>query len=238
MTVVGADTESVILKAVARRRQLAQTGDARLRANLARSLEVLAEQSAASRDWDEVLAALEESVSVTRSLADADPQAFLLPLGARVLRLSTALYEAGDFAAAIAAAREAAALYRPLFAERPAAVGHDFIAALKHLSCGLAVTGDAQAALAAMREAVAEHRKLDAEKGPGEGTSSLAWSLGLLGMRLRLAGNIDGARAAIAEAIAMLGDDGPTLESIFSYLCREYESLAGPAHRPPERRET
>jgi tetratricopeptide (TPR) repeat protein len=228
MTVVEADTGSMILKAVARRRQLAQTGSARLKAHLARSLEVLADLCAGLRDWDGVLAALEESVAVTRTLAEADPRAFLLPLSARVFRLSIALYEAGDFAAAIATAREAAALYRPLFAERPEAIGHDFILALKHLSCGLAVTGDAQGALAVMREAVAEHRKLDASQGPGEGASSLAWSLGLLGMRLRLAGNIDGARAATAEAIAMLGDGGSVPESVFTYLCREYESLVGP----------
>jgi tetratricopeptide (TPR) repeat protein len=228
MTVVAADTKSVILKAVTRRRQLAQAGNARLKAALARSLEMLAEQSAALRDWDEVLVALEESVSVTRSLAEADPRPFLLPLSARVLRLSTALYEAGDFAGAIATAREAAALYRPLFAERPDAVGDDFILALKHLSCGLAVTGDAQAALAAMREAAAEHRKLDAAQGPVKGASSLAWTLGLLGMRLRLAGNIDEARAATAEAIVLLGDGGPAAEPVLAYLCREYESLLRP----------
>lgn len=228
MTTVAPEWGDVILKAVARCRQLAQTGNPRFGANFAQSLEVLADHSAGLRDWDDVLAALEELVTVTRKLAATDPQTFLLPLSARLLRLSTALYESGNVAGAIATAREAAELYRRLVAERPEAVGHDFVRALKHLSCGLAVTGEAQAALAAMREAVAEHRKLNPSLGAGEETSSLAWNLGLLGMRLRLAGNIDAARAATAEAIALLGDGGPMSETVFAYLCREYDCLISP----------
>jgi hypothetical protein len=144
------------------------------------------------------------------------------------------LHLALEFTRAIATAREAADRYREVFAERPDAVGDSLIHALKHLSCSLAVTGDTAAALAAMREAVAEHRKLNASLRRSD-ACSLAWSVGLLGMRLRLAGNIDGARAATAEAIAIL-DAGfnaglaagsPVPETVLVYLCREYHSLAG-----------
>jgi tetratricopeptide (TPR) repeat protein len=220
-----ADSGEVISKAVARRRQLARTGREGAAARFAQSLDLLAGHAAGLRDWDGVLVALEESVAVTRTLAQAERELFLLPLGARLLRLSIALYESGNVAGAITTAHEAAALYRRLFAERPEAVGHDFVDALKHLSCGLAVSGDAQAALAAMREAVAAHRKLNPSRGPGEETSSLAWTLGLLGMRLRLAGNFEEARAATAEAIAFLDKNGSVPESVRIYLCREYESL-------------
>lgn len=221
-----ADLGDVIPKAVARRRQLAQTGSRGAVARLAQSLELMADYAAGLRDWDGLLAALEESVAVTRTLARAEWELFLLPLGARLLRLSSALYEAGNVAGAIMTASEAADVYRRLLAARPKAVGHDLVRALKHLSCGLAVSGDAQAALAAIREAVAEHRNLQPLRGPGGEACSLAWSLGLLGMRLRLAGNMDGARAATAEAIALLGHGGPAAEPVFAYLCREYESLA------------
>lgn len=90
-----------------------------------------------------------------------------------------------------------------------------------------AVTGDVEAALTVMREAVAEHRNLHAVRGGGEEGSRLAWSLGLLGMRLRLAGDIDGARAATAEAIALLADAGPLSDLVYAYLCGEYEHLGG-----------
>lgn len=227
MTSAAPDEGRVILKAVARRRQLAQRGNSRSGANLAQSLEMLADYSAKVRDWDGVLAALEESVAVTRKLAEAEPETFLLPLSARLLRLSTALYASGNFAGAIIAVREAAGLCRRLVAERPDAVGHDLVDALKHLSCALAVTGDPKAALAIMREAVTEHRKLAASLGSDE-LGRLAWSLGLLGMRLRLAGDIPGARAATAEAIALLGEGDSAPETVFTYLCREYECLTGP----------
>jgi hypothetical protein len=54
-------------------------------------------------------------------------------------------------------------------------------------------------------------------------------------MRLRLAGDIGGARDATAEAIAILevgldaglAADGPVPESVLAYLCREYDSLVG-----------
>lgn len=218
----------MILKAVARHRQLARAAIPYPGATLARCLEALADHLAMVRAWDEALAALEEAVMLTRKLAVADPHRFLLPLAGRVLRLSLALYEAGNIVDAIMTAREATGMYRQMSGGRPPSAGHDFVGALTHLSCTLAVTGDAQAALTTMREAVAEHRKLYAVCGGGEEASRLAWSLGLLGMRLRLAGNIDGARAATAEAIALLGQAGPLPDVVFTYLCREYESLSGP----------
>ena len=232
MTDLSNDKRSVIVKALARRRQLSHSECVRFGARVTQSLEALADHSAGLRDWDDALVALEESVAVTRDLAAADPQTFLVPLGARLLRLSIALYQAGNFARAIAMAREAADHYRQVSAERPDAVGDSLILVLKHLSYGLAVIGDAAAALAAMHEAVAEHRKLDASLRRSN-PCNLAWNVGLLGMRLRLAGDIDGARAATAEAIAILkaapdvglaaGDSVP--ETVLAYLCREYDSL-------------
>lgn len=234
MTDLVDDKRSVIVKALARRRQLARSEFLRFGAKVAQSLEALADHAAELREWNDVLAALEESVAITQDLVAADPRTFLAPLSARLLRLSIALYQAGNFTEAIATAREAADHYRQVFAGSPEAAGHNLILALKHLSCGLAVTGDAAAALAVMREAVAEHRKLNASLR-GSDACSLAWSVGLLGMRLRLAGNLDGARDATAEAIAILdaGLDagaaagGPVPETVLAYLCREYDSLVG-----------
>jgi tetratricopeptide (TPR) repeat protein len=232
MTDVADDKRSVIVKALARRRQLAHSEFTHFGAKVAQSLEALADHSDELRDWDEALAALEESVAVTRDLAAAEAKTFLAPLSARLIRLSTALYQAGDFARAIATAREAVDHYRQVFAERPDAVRHSLILALKHLSCGLAVTGDSVAALAVMREAVAEHRSAVNASLRRSDACGLAWSIGLLGMRLRLAGNIEGARAATAEAIAILDDgleaagDG-VAEAVRAYLCREYDSLVG-----------
>ena len=51
-------------------------------ATVTQSLEVLADHSAELRDRGEALAALEESVAITRDLAATDPRVLLAPLSA------------------------------------------------------------------------------------------------------------------------------------------------------------
>lgn len=226
-------------KAAARYRHLTAAEPQRYGPRLGRSLELLADRLAAIHDWDASLDARRAAVQVTRTLARDDAR--LLPdLAGRLVSLSAACYASGDMGAAISSAREAAELYRR--------GGNDLALAktLHQLSRALAVSGDAETALSSMREAVATCRRRAEAENDGEADApSLAWSLGLLGMRLRLAGEMEAARSATADAVALLerhlGHSGKMLrDPVLAYLRQEYESLIpapGSSSAPTDRTE-
>lgn len=216
---------AVVAKAAARYRHLAAARPDRYRARQARILELLANRLSEAHDWDEALAAMRASVAVTRTLATSDAR-FVPALASRLMALAAACYAAGDVGSAISSCGEAADIHRRS--------GNDeaLVGALRQLSRGLAVTGDAHGALAVIREATAAHRRVTTGQQGSDGTASgaagLAWTLGLLGMRLRLAGDSEGARAATAEAIALLEHAPHEAGSapVLAYLRKELETLS------------
>ncbi len=148
------------------------------------------------------LAASEEAVAHTRTLAQARPDAFLPHLALSLNNLSNQLAELGQReAAALAAIEEAVAHYGTLAQARPDAFLPDLAASLNNLSNRLAELGRREAALAASEEAVALYRTL-AQARPDAVLPDLAGSLNNLAAHLSALGRREAALAAIEEAVA------------------------------------
>ncbi|TVR99426.1 MAG: hypothetical protein EA406_03520 [Rhodospirillales bacterium] len=202
------DQNALLALAAARYRMLAAADPDRWQPRLLRTLEASAESGG-----DDRVALLEEVVELRRHMADADPARHAAVLAPALIALSVARFDAGDFTGAAAVAAEAAALCRTLSAEGVHGAASALVAALKQESRVRAVIADSEGALAALTEAVSVHRSLVGSETPGDKAAAplqdgLAWTLGLLGMRLRLAGLDDEAIAVTAEALSLLDRHG------------------------------
>ncbi len=106
------------------------------------------------------LQAIEEAVTIRRSLAAARPDAFLPDLAASLNNLSNRLSDLGRREAALQAIEEAVTIRRSLAAARPDAFLPDLASSLNNLSVQLANLGRREAALHAIEEAVTIRRSL------------------------------------------------------------------------------
>jgi hypothetical protein len=122
-----------------------------------------------------------------RSLAEANPAAYLPALAQSLNNLSLRLAEAGRRGEGLAAIEEAVEVYRSLAEANPAAYLHDLALSLNNLSLRLAGAGRRGEGLAAIEEAVEVYRSL-AEANPAACLPALAQSLNNLSLRLAGAG--------------------------------------------------
>ncbi|MXQ65734.1 tetratricopeptide repeat protein, partial [Actinomadura rayongensis] len=106
------------------------------------------------------LASIEEAVQIRRTLADANPAAFLPDLAGSLNNLSNQQANTGDRAGALASIEEATSLYRTLADANPAAFLPNLATSLNNLSNQQANTGDRAGALASIEEATSLYRTL------------------------------------------------------------------------------
>ena len=146
------------------------------------------------------LAATEEAVTIRRTLAQEQPDAFLPDLAMSLNNLGGDLSALGRREAALAAIEEAVTIRRTLAQARPDAFLPNLANCLNNLGIGLSELGRREAALAATEEAVMHYRTL-AQAQPDAFLPDLAGSLNSLGIRLSALGRREAALAATEEAV-------------------------------------
>ncbi|WP_327259810.1 tetratricopeptide repeat protein [Streptomyces sp. NBC_01240] len=134
-----------------------------------------------------------------RTLAEANPDAYLPDLAMSLNNLSVRLGEAGRRAEGLAASQEAVRVRRTLAEASPDAYLPDLAMSLNNLSIRLGEVGRREEGLAASQEAVRVRRTL-AEASPDAYLPDLAMSLNNLSIRLGEAGRREEGLAAIQEA--------------------------------------
>jgi tetratricopeptide (TPR) repeat protein len=124
-----------------------------------------------------------EAVGIYRTLAEAEPAAYLPHLASALSNLGRHLSEVGDRRAAPESTREAVGIYRRLAEAEPAVYLPNLAMSLNNLGVHLSEAKDKRAALEPAREAVGIYRRL-AEAEPAVYLPNLAMSLNNLGLRL------------------------------------------------------
>jgi hypothetical protein len=202
----GRDTEALqaIEKAVRIRRDLAESGLDRFRADLASSLSNYSVRLGAVGRQAEALASIEEAVRIRRELAATDPDRYLPALATSLNNLSVDLTRAGRPAEdSLAATAEAVRIRRTLARAQPDRYCSDLAAALHNMSADLAAAGQDSRALDAIQEAVAIRHELAATR-PYLYAADLASSLRNLSIRLAAAGRPTVAVDAAKESVGII----------------------------------
>ncbi|MER5618212.1 tetratricopeptide repeat protein, partial [Streptomyces sp. NPDC002215] len=135
-----------------------------------------------------------------RTLAEANPDAYLPNLAASLNNLSADLGAAGQREKGLATIQEATGHYRTLAEANPDAYLPNLATSLNNLSVRLGAVGRREKGLAAIQEAVRIRRTL-AEANPDAYLPDLATSLNNLSVRLGEAGRREKGLAAIQEAV-------------------------------------
>lgn len=228
------DNSAALRFAVARYRTLMAADPARWQPRLLRAIEAIADDHGDSDGA--ALAVLEDGVGHLRRLAAGLPSCHASALASALIALSVARFDRGDIVGAAAAAGEAAATGRSLTADGVDGAVFKLVAALKQESRARAVIADSCGALATLSEAAQVHRHVAGPPGNQPETSpvplkeGLAWTLGLLGMRLRLAGRDKEAINITEEALSLLqpGEGAPAgslTDAVRAYLQAELVNL-------------
>jgi hypothetical protein len=137
-----------------------------------------------------------------RSLAEADPAAYLPALAMSLNNVSARLVNAGRGKEGVGASEEAVKVCRSLAEADPATWLPGLASSLNNLSACLAAAGRREEGLAATVEAVGLYRSL-AEANPGTYLSDLAASLNNLSVCLAAAARWGEALAASVEAVGL-----------------------------------
>ncbi|RSM68921.1 hypothetical protein DL991_40790, partial [Amycolatopsis sp. WAC 01375] len=148
------------------------------------------------------LAAIDETVTHYRQLAESDPGAFLPQLAGSLNNQANLRSEVGNRAGALAAIDEAVTHYRRLAESDPGAFLPQLAGSLNNQAATRSETGDRAGALAASDEAVSHYRQL-AENTPGAFLPQLADSLNNQAATRSEVGDRAGALAASDEAVAL-----------------------------------
>jgi tetratricopeptide (TPR) repeat protein len=170
-----------------------------LQADLAGTLNNLANSLGALGRREEALAKAQEAVRIFERLAKARPDAFLPGLAGSLNNLSNSLGALGRREEALAKAQEAARIYEQLAQTRPDAFLPDLAGALNNLALRLADLGRREEALAKAQEAVRIFEQL-AKARPDAFLPDLAMSLNNLATRLGELGRREEALAKAQEA--------------------------------------
>lgn len=150
---------------------------------------------------EEAMAATQESVTLYRRLADADPAGSAAGLAKSLNDLGVRLSQLGRRGEALEAAEEAVQIWRHLAQADPATGAPNLAAALDNLGIRLSELGQREEALAASAEAVTAYQRLT-QVDPAAFGEGLAGSLSNMGVRLWDSGRREDALAAAADAVA------------------------------------
>jgi tetratricopeptide (TPR) repeat protein len=154
---------------------------------------------------EDALAAIEEAVTIRRTLAQARPDAFLPDLAMSLNNQSNRLSDLGRREDALAAIEEAVTIRRTLAQARPDAFLPDLAMSLNNQSNRLSDLGRREDALAAIEEAVTAYRTL-AQARPAVFASRYTNSLENQAMILTALGRDAEAQAVREKAAAIRGN--------------------------------
>ncbi|MEU1480958.1 tetratricopeptide repeat protein, partial [Streptomyces sp. NPDC005760] len=150
-------------------------------------------------DRDAALTSITEATELYRTLAQANPAAYLPNLATSLNNLSNRQSDTGDRDAALTSITEAVDIRRTLAQANPAAFLPDLAMSLNNLSNRQSDTGDRDAALTSITEATELYRTL-AQANPAAFLPDLATSLNNLSNQQSDTGDHDAALTSITEA--------------------------------------
>ncbi|MFN0095815.1 MAG: tetratricopeptide repeat protein [Dehalococcoidia bacterium] len=171
-------------------------------AELARSLNNLANRQSEAGEREAALVTAKEAVEKYRVLAAGNPQAFTPALAMGLNNLAIRQSEAGEWAAALVTAKEAAEKYRGLAAGNLQAFTPALATSLNNLANRQSEAGEWEAALVTAKEAVELRRGL-AAGNPQAFTPALATSLNNLAIRQSEAGEWAAALVTAKEGVEL-----------------------------------